>query len=212
MPQLWIIAGPNGAGKTTFTEEKIKGRVPVVNPDEIASRLNPENINSVRVKAGREAIRLQKKLLESRADFAIETTFSGKREIDLVKKAQAEGYKVTLVYLGIENKNVTVGRIAERVAGGGHNIPTADALRRYDRSMKNIIPALEAVDRAFVLDNTHPQKARLLLTKEKGQLRNISENMPTWAQKALSLPQKKLNHTEKLLQRRQLDKSRDRGR
>lgn len=31
--QLWIVAGPNGAGKSTLVSRRLKGRLPVVNPD-----------------------------------------------------------------------------------------------------------------------------------------------------------------------------------
>jgi|GEM_PF-3753757 Uncharacterized protein conserved in bacteria len=40
MHQLWIIAGPNGSGKTTLTQRHLAGRLPVLNPDEIALEID----------------------------------------------------------------------------------------------------------------------------------------------------------------------------
>jgi hypothetical protein len=32
----WVFAGPNGAGKSTLAAQRVRGRLPVANPDEIA--------------------------------------------------------------------------------------------------------------------------------------------------------------------------------
>jgi predicted ABC-type ATPase len=34
-----VIGGPNGAGKTTLVTSRVVGRLPVVNPDDIAAQL-----------------------------------------------------------------------------------------------------------------------------------------------------------------------------
>ena len=43
MPQLWVVAGPNGAGKSTLTRRYLAGRLPIVNPDDIAQALDLSN-------------------------------------------------------------------------------------------------------------------------------------------------------------------------
>ena len=77
--QLWIIAGPNGSGKTTLTERYIEGKIPVINPDNIARNLNPANPTdpATTLRAGREALMQQRQSLEQGKSFALETTFSG---------------------------------------------------------------------------------------------------------------------------------------
>jgi predicted ABC-type ATPase len=186
MPQLWIVAGPNGAGKSTLTSRYLAGRLPIVNPDTIAQELDPSNPTRVRirVRAGREAIRRQEALLAQGADFAMETTLAGHRELALLPRAREAGYKVTLVYVGVDLTDTLLGRIAQRVTQGGHDIPTEDVDRRYIRSMANLGVALRNVDRAFVLDNTG-QRYRLLLTLEGNRVKRLSRNLPRWAQDAL---------------------------
>jgi len=213
MPQLWIIAGPNGAGKTTLTEKVNAGRIPVVNPDEIAFKLNSSDVSQVALKAGREAIRQQKAFLVSKKNFVIETTLSGNRELDLISKAQKEGFKVNLVYVGLENKDFSISRIASRVQKGGHNIPIADAVRRYPRSMQNLAEALNQADRAFVLDNSG-KRSRLLITKENGKFRNLSPKLPGWFLKAVPALKKNKNLTkvQRLQVKKQFDKLQSLGR
>jgi predicted ABC-type ATPase len=186
MPQLWVMAGPNGAGKSTLTSRYLAGRLPIVNPDTIAQELDPANPTQLRVRvpAGREAIRRQEALLTQGVDFAMETTLAGHRELALLQRAREAGYKVTLVYIGVDSTDMLLGRIAQRVTEGGHDVPTEDVDRRYIRSMVNLAVALQSVDRAFVLDNTD-QRHRLLLTLEENRVKYLSRNLPRWAQDAL---------------------------
>src|SRR5262245_9880721 len=123
-------------------------------------------------------------LLTQGVDFAVETTLSGNRELSLLRRAGEAGYKVTLVYIGVNSPDVSLGRIAQRATEGGHQVPTADVDRRYARSMVNLGPALRHVDRAYVLDNTG-QRYRLLLSMEGGRVKHLSRQLPSWIQTAL---------------------------
>ena len=187
MPQLWVVAGSNGAGKSTLTRRYLVGRLPIVDPDAIARELDPTDSTRIRVRvqAGREAIHQQEALRMARTDFAIETTLSGHREMALLRHAKEAGYKITLVYIGVNSPDMSLGRISQRVAEGGHHVPPEDVARRYSRSMANLTVALQIVDRAFVLDNSS-QRRRLLLSIEHGQVKHRSRNLPRWAHDALS--------------------------
>ena len=44
-----------------------------------------------------------------------------------------------LVYLALPNMEMSKLRVAERVAHGGHNIPTKDIERRFARSLRNLL-------------------------------------------------------------------------
>ncbi len=124
MPQFWVVAGPNGAGKTTFADRHLATRIPVISPDAIAveQHVGP-------IQAGRLAILEQDRLLAKGADFAIDTTFSGNRELALMKRAAEAGYKVNLVFLCIDSPSMCQGRIIERVSSGGHDVPPVDVSR-----------------------------------------------------------------------------------
>jgi len=86
MSQLWIVAGPNGAGKTTIADRWLAPRIPVVSPDAIAAsnHLSP-------IQAGKAAIAEQERLLAAGLDFGLDTTFSGTRELSLMRRAASAG-------------------------------------------------------------------------------------------------------------------------
>lgn len=179
MQQLWIIAGPNGAGKTTFADRWLAHRIPVVSPDTLAlsGGLSP-------IQAGRAAILEQERLLASKASFALDTTFSGNRELALMKRATNAGYKVNLIFVCVRDVALCHGRIRERVESGGHHVPADDVLRRFARSLENLSVAFDSADRVFVLDNTKA-KRRLLLSVEDGRVKHQSRNLPDWATGAI---------------------------
>jgi predicted ABC-type ATPase len=185
-PQLWIVAGPNGAGKTTLTSKHFAGRVPVVNPDDIANRINPNHQGSraTMLRAGRIAIAEQQALLAKGKSFVVETTLTGKRELKLIQHASALGYKVNLLFVGVHDVQLSASRVAQRVAVGGHAVPAEDIFRRFSVSLAHLGEALPLVDRALVLDNSG-LKRQLLLSVENGQLKYGSRNLPEWAKSAI---------------------------
>jgi len=179
MPQLWIIGGPNGAGKTTVADRWFALRIPVISPDSISvlQELSP-------VRAGKFAIQEQERLLLEGASFAVDTTFSGKREIDLMMRADKAGFKVNLIFVCVVNVALCQARIEERIHSGGHAVPAEDVIRRFDRSLANLAIAFDIAERIFVLDNTG-EKRKLLLSVENGRVKHLSNNIPEWAKRAI---------------------------
>lgn len=186
-PQLWVIAGPNGAGKSTFVaKQSLAGQIPIVNPDEIAKRIDPNHRGETAViaQAGREALLERRALMAQGKSFGIETTLTGRGEVQLMQQAREQGYKVNLVYVGISDAKQSNTRVAFRVSQGGHDVPESDIMRRFERSMNNLSEAIKAADRSFVLDNSARQY-RLLFSIEKENLRFVSKELPAWSKEAL---------------------------
>ena len=48
--------------------------------------------------------------------------------------AKELGYKVSLIYLFLENPNTNISRVKSRVLNGGYHIPKDDIIRRFYRS------------------------------------------------------------------------------
>jgi predicted ABC-type ATPase len=179
MAQLWIVAGPNGAGKTTLADRWLAHRIPVVSPDAIASSQGVSPIQ-----AGRAAVLEQERLLAAGASFALDTTFSGNRELVLMKRAAEAGYKVNLVFVCVESLAFCYTRIHERVDSGGHAVPAEDVARRFGRSLANLSAAFVLADRVMVADNTG-RNLRLLLSVEHNRVKHLSRNLPQWAKEAI---------------------------
>jgi len=76
--EVIIISGPNGSGKTTFAKDFLKTyKYAFLNADEIARELNPNDLSSVRLEAGKIFLRKVNELIEVNQSFAVETTLSG---------------------------------------------------------------------------------------------------------------------------------------
>lgn len=190
-PQLWVIAGPNGSGKSTLTaRHRLQERMPVVNPDEIAKGLSDHSP----VKAGKMAILKQERLLAQGKTFALETTLSGKRELEFMRRAREAGYKVNLVFIATAGPKINIGRVIERLSNGGHDVPDEDVERRYQRALEKLPEAINRADRSFVLDNSRvSQGMRLLFSREGRRVKYISRTMPIWAKTNLEKYVKEYN-------------------
>jgi predicted ABC-type ATPase len=173
-PQLVVIAGPNGAGKSTLTEHYIFKNIHIINPDVIAK----EQSLSV-LEAGKIAIGQRKEMFGTKKSFAIETTLTGNGEIKLMQEAKEQGYKVNLAYVGIDDASLSNTRVKERVIKGGHDVPSEDILRRYDRSVGNLSKAFEIADRAYVFDNS-TKKRNLVCIKKAEIIKTSNKELPEW--------------------------------
>lgn len=141
MPTCWIIAGPNGAGKTTFALEflpKVAQCSRFVNADLIAAGLSPLAPERELLAASRLFLNELESCIAQRADFAFETTLAGRSYLKLIRRLRSQGWRVELIYLALPSMEMSKLRVAERVAHGGHNIPTADIERRFSRSLGNL--------------------------------------------------------------------------
>ncbi|MEZ5046076.1 MAG: zeta toxin family protein [Chitinophagaceae bacterium] len=158
MANLYMIAGCNGAGKTTASDTILPDILDCrefVNADNIARGLSPYNVESVAFEAGRIMLHRIEELLMEGVDFAIETTLSTRSYVSLVQRAQDKGYQVTLIYVWLESPDLAIERVAQRVAKGGHHIPSDIVRRRYVRGLHNLIHLyIPIVDLWSITNNT----------------------------------------------------------
>ena len=160
--RLYIISGCNGAGKTTASytilPEILKCKE-FVNADEIARGLSPFNPESVAIEAGRLMLQRVEDLLSRGVTFSIETTLATKSYKNLVIKAQKLGYKVHLIFFWLEDYNLAIQRVHERVQKGGHNIPIDIIIRRYVAGITNLFKIyMQIVDIWMIYDNSKPSR------------------------------------------------------
>ena len=168
--QLYIIAGCNGAGKTTasFTIlPEVLGCKEFINADEIAKGLSPFQPESVAMQAGRIMLARMDELLQKRETFAFETTLATKSYKQKIEWAQANGYEVTLLFFWLDSPNMAKKRVAQRVAEGGHSIPSETIERRYYNGIANLFAIyIDMVDICYIFDNSEGRK-ELIAQKEK---------------------------------------------
>ncbi|MCC5824620.1 zeta toxin family protein [Alkalimonas sp.] len=177
MPTCWIIAGPNGAGKTTFALEFLPAVAKChnfINADLIAAGLSPLAPEKELFNASRLFLTEIQNRIQAKVSFAFETTLAGRAYLKLVKKLQAEGWQVELIYLALPNSKVSQLRVAERVKHGGHNIPLNDIKRRFPQSLANLLLHYSSlVDHCQCYMNADAEP--LLIFEQRGSARFIKE-------------------------------------
>jgi predicted ABC-type ATPase len=170
MPQLFIIAGCNGAGKTTasFTLlPEVLGIQEYVNADEIARGLSPFRPESVAVEAGRIMLSRIKELMNSNTDFAFETTLAAKSYVSLITEAKSMGYEIHLIFLWLESAEEAIQRVEDRVASGGHSIPTDVIRRRYTRGLVNFFKVYSKITDEWMFVNNSGGSPVLIANRRK---------------------------------------------
>ena len=160
--QLYIIAGCNGAGKTTasFTIlPEVLNCKEFINADEIAKGLSPFQPESVAMQAGRIMLARMDELLQKGETFAFETTLATKSYRQKIEWAQANGYEVTLLFFWLRNVTMAKERVAQRVAEGGHSIPSETIERRYHNGIANLFAIyIDMVDICYIFDNSEGER------------------------------------------------------
>ena len=170
--KLYIIAGCNGAGKTTasFTIlPEVLGCKEFINADEIAKGLSPFQPESVAMQAGRIMLARMDELLQKGEIFAFETTLATKSYKQKIEWAQANGYEVTLLFFWLRSVTMAKERVAQRVAEGGHSIPTETIERRYHNGIANLFAIyMDMVDICYIFDNSEGERTPIA-KKYKGE-------------------------------------------
>lgn len=136
--EVVIIAGANGSGKTTFARN-FSSHIPFsfINADEIAFSISPHNVDESKIIAGKSFFKQIETMINEEKNFIIESTLSGRSLLNWIKKIRVNGYFIKIIYVFLENPQMCIERIKERVLKGGHFIPDADVIRRFDRSVNN---------------------------------------------------------------------------
>src|SRR5439155_20725352 len=120
-PQLRVIAGPNGSGKTTFVRDFLPRYVSIphfVNADLIAAGLAPFAPETAALRAGRLVIEEIRRLAAERANFAFETTLSGRSYVPMLREFKDQGYEVFLYFLWLLDVAMMLQRVSRRVQQG----------------------------------------------------------------------------------------------
>ncbi len=151
MKEYTIIAGVNGTGKTSFRGVLEGQGIPlghIIDPDLIAAT---HHFNEIA--AGKAALREIKACLSENLTFTQETTLSSHQIIRSLKCAKAQGYQITMYYIGLNSKYESIYRIANRVRKGGHDIPPEDVVRRFDKRFSSLSRAIPYCDKVIFYDN-----------------------------------------------------------
>jgi predicted ABC-type ATPase len=185
-PVLVVLAGPNGAGKSTFFHTHLAAAgLRFVNADVLARELE---IDAHQAAAAADAVRAE--LIRQRESFITETVFSDPvgAKLGVFTDAQAQGYTVVLIFIGISSPERSDERVAMRVSQGGHDVPPDRIVSRFPRVLANLRAALPKLSVVLVYDNDDLRRPyRRVAVIEQGRISELADDLPMWW-RAVSAP------------------------
>ena len=176
MKTYTIVAGVNGCGKSSLTgvlRTEINNLGRIIDVDKITAACGGNLLEG-----GKRAVALIDECLEKEICFTQETTLSGRKTLDTVKRAIAKDYYIRLYYVGLDTMEESLLRIENRVKRGGHNINTDTVANRFSKRFEDLLAVLPYCNEANFYDNDN---GFLTVAKYKnGELQTIGQKSPKW--------------------------------
>jgi len=123
--------------------------------------------------------------VEAGLSFCTETVFSDPAGAKLawLQDARRHGFSVFLIFIGLDSPALSVGRVKQRVAQGGHDVPDEKLFARFPRTLANLRAAIPVADEAFVFDNSSADTPyRIVAVYAQGRLVSRHPPLPNWTE------------------------------
>lgn len=155
MPLAVFLVGSEGSGRSTLRN--------YLNLSEIQTNIDPDLLNRIfkakypknyQIEAAKQALQMHDFALKNNLNICIKSSLSGRGTIQRINDAKKLGYYVIAYFVGLNNVELNLARVAKRAANGGHNIPENIVRRRYTESINNLLLIIKQFNQVFVLDNS----------------------------------------------------------
>jgi predicted ABC-type ATPase len=182
-PQLWLLVGGNGAGKSTFHRLALKRLgLPFVNADVLARIAYPRAPEANSYAAARLAAQQRDSLLLQGLSFCYETVYSHPSKIDVVAQARSLGYRIILVLIHLQQPELNLARVSQRVQERGHHVPDDKVIQRIPRTLEHLRRSIPLLDELRVFDNSSSESPfRPVFSLCDGLLEPHMDPLPDWA-------------------------------
>jgi predicted ABC-type ATPase len=128
---------------------------------------------------------LRHHLLDQNVDFCFETVMSHPSKIDEVIEAKNKGFKTYLYFICIDDPEINISRVENRVQKGGHYVESDRIRKRYYETLKNLIGMVEQSDKCYFFDNSNEFKLISKISEGGLELLVNTEDLPNWFNKYL---------------------------
>jgi predicted ABC-type ATPase len=192
MPNLYIIAGHNGAGKSTSGRELLPNQaqnLSIFDGDVVYSQKLKEAYLTIKVhkyavqQADEETVeefaRLTNEAIENQNDFAYEGHFSNESSWITIRTFRDKGYVINMVFLGLENLELSIDRVNWRVKKGGFLVPTYAIHHNYFGNLRFLNQNFDMLDNLTIWD-TSSGVPEILLVISNHQKEYLSSSLPNW--------------------------------
>lgn len=176
MKKYTMIGGVNGVGKSSLCgvlRRQLTDMGIIIDPDSIAAQEKCDRLTS-----GRIAVEIVSDCLKKGINFSQETTLSGCRTLQTIRRAREADYRIRLYYVGVSSVDESLCRIANRVRKGGHFIPEKDVRRRYEKRFADLAAILPYCDEVHFYDNENGFKEVAIY--QNGEVIPQTDHLPEW--------------------------------
>jgi len=192
-PEFYIVAGAPGTGKSRAFPVSGFG-VDFFNADDRAAELNGGSYRGIslelRAQVNLEFEAFIQSHIEQRSSLAIETTLRSGITFDQIIAAKMRGFRVTMLYIGTEDPELNLDRIAVRWSLGYHAAPREVLMAIHAQSLANLRIACEKAFLGFLrlilFDNTRFDRTPIPVCEIGYRaMRELAQPLPRWAERVL---------------------------
>lgn len=196
MPSLYIITGSNGAGKSTlgpdYLPDEILQQYPVFDGDLLYTKklteLFPAIIKSTKY-ARKDSLEYVVELFEQQTNKALEnldhyvyeghfTNDATWEKPNLFKNA---GYRIHLIFFGLENPELSQFRVTQRIIEGGHYVDPQTLNSNFYGNLEKLNIYHSLIDDLTIVDTSEINHRILLKTVlQQVEFRAEQAELPTW--------------------------------
>ena len=167
-PQLFIITGSNGAGKSTYRQALLP---PEFNTLEIfdgdiyytqqskafykETRSSKESRKLAEEALEMEFLRLVELSISTRKSFAYEGHFTGKGAWRVPERFKQDGFKINLIFCGLNTLKKSIQRVDLRVKKGGFHVPPLAIENNYWGNLEMLDNNFLMVDHLEIIDTSN---------------------------------------------------------
>ncbi len=176
MKTYTIVAGVNGCGKSSLTgvlRTEIDNLGKIIDVDKLTAACGGNLLEG-----GKKAVALINECLDKEVCFTQETTLSGRKTLDTIKRAIEKNYYIRLYYVGLDTMEESLLRIENRVKKGGHNIDTDTVKNRFGKRFDDLLSVLPYCNEATFYDNDNGFTT--VAKYKNGDLQTIGQKQPKW--------------------------------
>ncbi len=180
IPLAVFLIGANGSGKSTLRN--------YLNLTDIQTNIDPDVLNRIYknrypntylIESAKQALTMYKQGITSGVNICIESTLAGHGTLGRIIQAKQHGYYTVAYFVGLNDVELNLRRIRQRVAEGGHNIPEASVRKRFSESIQNTIKIKDYFDELYIIDNSHDSYS-LQISKSGTNLAHHLPDIEPW--------------------------------